>query len=58
MSGFLDAPCRHCGESARRLLLKAMLQDMGVQCSSGADKCWAREDGGEHDFTEEKENAK
>lgn len=47
----LDAKCSKCGESLRRLLLLAMLEDAGAHCSPSATKCSA---GGEHDFTAQK----
>ena len=54
----LHRPCRHCGQTAGRLILFAMMQDAGAKTSNDAVKCWAREDGGDHDFTEtEKEKA-
>jgi hypothetical protein len=49
----LDARCRHCRATARRLVRTALLQDAGCGVSHRADVCWAREDGGEHDFTPE-----
>ena len=45
----LNEKCVKCGVTLRRLMLIAMLQDAGAQCSPGPLKCSA--DGGEHEWT-------
>lgn len=39
----LDDRCKKCGDSLKRLMLLAMLQDAGAQCSPGPLEC-------EHEF--------
>jgi len=46
----LDSKCNKCGQSLRRLMLLAMMQDAGAIVVPSADSCSA---GGEHDFEEE-----
>lgn len=49
--------CRYCGQTAYRLALIALLQGAGARTSNGADRCWAREDGVDHDFSEPQRSA-
>lgn len=44
----LNERCTKCGQTLRRLMLVAMLQDAGARCSPGALECSA--DGGEHEW--------
>ena len=46
----LDSKCAKCGQSLRKLMLLALMQDAGATVSPSADSCPA---GGEHDFKEE-----
>lgn len=46
----LDDHCRHCGQTLRRMMLLAMLQDAGAKAGLDADICPERKDGGQHDF--------
>ena len=39
--------CRHCKQSARGLMLLAMLQDAGCKVYPSATHCWAKQ---EHEF--------
>lgn len=50
MTALLNAPCRHCGTTVGRAMLGALVIDAGGSCSSDPIKCWARDDGGDHDF--------
>lgn len=49
MDSLLSAKCRHCGESVKRLMLLAMLQDAGCSVYPSATHC--TEDT-QHDFSE------
>lgn len=53
----LDMPCRHCGQTVRRLALSAMLIDAGCSSSISPDRCPEREGGGDHDFADPKQEA-
>lgn len=46
----IDDRCRHCGQTLRRMMLLAMLQDAGAKAGLDADLCPERTDGGQHDF--------
>lgn len=50
MSWFTSLRCKHCGQSAERMMLTAMLQDAGAKAGLDADLCPDRNDGGQHDF--------
>lgn len=52
MSDLLSIRCRHCGQTARRLLLLAMTQLAGAHVHPSPDQCSGRDDGGDHDFTQ------
>lgn len=52
MSYFTSLRCKHCGQSAERMMLIAMLQDAGAKAGLEADLCPDRADGGQHDFAE------
>lgn len=47
----LNDKCSKCGQTLRRLMLLAMIQDAGAECHPRADECSA---GGDHDFEEAK----
>jgi len=49
-AALLNAPCRHCGTTVGRAMLAALVIDAGGSCSNDPIKCWARDDGGDHDF--------
>lgn len=42
--------CIHCKQSAFRLIIFALLQDLGCSTSVDPINCDARQDGGEHEF--------
>jgi hypothetical protein len=52
MSLLQNTVCRHCGQSAGRLLLFALMQDAGAHVSNDAIRCYARDDEGDHDFVD------
>jgi hypothetical protein len=49
-AALLSAPCRYCGTTVGRAMLGALVIDAGGSCSSDPLKCWACDDGGDHDF--------
>jgi hypothetical protein len=46
----MNQKCKHCGQSLKRLILLAMLQDAGCAVFPSATHCW---DGQEHEFVED-----